>query len=104
MKFNPSLNLCLQMTEMLEYCLPLYSLGNMFAFIFVNQGEVSTIAIFGFLVGLAHAFLPMQMVNEKLFGLRERLPNTKTYEEIRDFLNIVRFCCRTVGIFAFHFS
>ncbi|KAL4446608.1 hypothetical protein ABPG74_005546 [Tetrahymena malaccensis] len=87
-KFYPSLQLCLQITEALEYCLPLYSLSNMMAFIYISGGTVDQISVFGFIIGLLHAFLPMQALNEKLFQTRERVPNECTYEEVRDYFNI----------------
>lgn len=88
-KFNPSLNLCLHMTEMVEYSLPMYSLSNMFAFLYINKGEVNTLSIFGFILGVTHAFLPMQLVNEKIFTLRERLPNMCTYDEVKEYFSLV---------------
>ncbi|EAR89313.2 phage head-tail family protein, putative (macronuclear) [Tetrahymena thermophila SB210] len=87
-KFYPSLQLCLQITESLEYCLPLYSLSNMMAFIYISGGSVDQISVFGFIIGLVHAFLPMQTLNERLFKTRERVPNECTYEEVRDYFNI----------------
>ncbi|KAL4496206.1 hypothetical protein ABPG72_012943 [Tetrahymena utriculariae] len=87
-KFYPSLQLCLQITESLEYCLPLYSLSNMMAFIYISDGSVDQISVFGFIIGLLHAFLPMQALNEKLFKTRERVANGCTYEEVRDYFNI----------------
>lgn len=47
------------MTEMLEYSLPIYSLANMLSFIYITNSEVSTLSIFGFIIGLAHAIFPM---------------------------------------------
>lgn len=74
---------------MLEYSLPLFSLSNMLAFIYISKGEVNSVSIFGFIIGLLHAFLPMQSLNLKLFTLRERNSNICTYNEIKTYLAMV---------------
>lgn len=60
---------------MLELSLPLYSGANMFGFIFLDAGYISSLSIFGFIIGLMHAFLPMQILNERIYKTRDRVPN-----------------------------
>ena len=73
------------MTEMLELILPLFSGSNMFFFYYI-QGVISIYTIIGLVIGILHAFLPMQELNEKIFKLKEPEPNTIKYSDaIRDF-------------------
>lgn len=38
----------------------------------------------GIILGILHAFLPMNDLTEKIFGKIEALPNEETYDEVKD--------------------
>lgn len=58
------------MIELIEYVVPIYAGSNLiFEMIILNIGflEVSAFDYLGLVIGIAHAFLPMGEINEKLF-------------------------------------
>ncbi len=67
-------DLSVEMTEMLEFILPIFSASNFFFFYYI-KGSISFYTIIGFVVGSLHAVLPMQLLNEKCFKLDEPEPN-----------------------------
>lgn len=62
------------MTEMLEFVLPIFSASNIFFFWFIN-GEIPIINLISLGIGVLHAIIPMQLLNEKWFPLPESTPN-----------------------------
>ncbi len=70
------------MTEMLEFILPIFSASNFF-FFYYTKGKSSFFTIIGFGIGLLHAILPMQLLNEKLFKIDDPDPNDATYDEAK---------------------
>ena len=59
-------DLSVEMTEMIEFILPLFAGSNIFFFYYIHN-TVSYYTLAGFIVGLLHAFLPMQDFNEWIF-------------------------------------
>jgi len=66
------------MTEMLELILPIFSASNLFFFYFI-QNDAFVTTVIGLFIGVIHAVMPMQDINEKLFKLIPPTPNEKTY-------------------------
>lgn len=67
-KHNLSEELSIQMTEMLEYTLPLFSIANSFFFYFIEYDlQKRQLSLIGAIIGILHCFLPMQYFNQKIF-------------------------------------
>lgn len=78
---SQSSGLSVEMTEMLEICLPIYSISNLiFASFVLDENGVPAIELFSLIIGIVHAFLPMQKFNEKLFSVKEADPNTESFD------------------------
>lgn len=69
------------MTELIEIILPIFSVANFF-FLYYVQNTFSIVSFVGIMIGVIHAFLPMQMFNEFLFKLKEPKPNEMLYDEV----------------------
>lgn len=68
------------MMEYLEFSLPIYSFANLLFFIYISSSNsVDQLSIFGFIIGVLHAILPMQILNEKLFTLTPEASNKLRY-------------------------
>ncbi|KAL4484377.1 hypothetical protein ABPG74_019554 [Tetrahymena malaccensis] len=80
-KYNMSSELSLEMTEHLEYFLPIQCLSTLIFYQYANGGEFGLSSILGTILGFLHAFLPMQEINERLFQVKDSSPNTIDYEE-----------------------
>ena len=68
----------IEMTEMLEFILPIFSISNLFFFYHI-LGVVSYTSMIGFFIGVIHAILPMQKINIWLFKIAKRVPNDGDY-------------------------
>lgn len=76
-KHNMSSDLSIEMTEMLEFVLIIYCLGNLIFWIFIlgDYNNLSYWAVGGVFLGLIHAMLPMDMINSKICYVKEAPPN-----------------------------
>lgn len=76
---NLSSELAIEMTEMLEFVLIIFALGNYASMIFILEEDKKTnylsLAILGILIGVVHAALPMQWVNERICSTPDNPPN-----------------------------
>ena len=73
-----SAELSIEMTEMLEFVLPIFSASNLFFYWYITD-QTPTIIIISFVIGVLHAALPMQEFNELIFKLDEPEPNNIDY-------------------------
>ena len=68
-------SLSIEMTEMLEYFLPIFSFSNLIFFIIIglDSGSVNIpkLTIASFVLGIVHAFLPMQEFNKWIFNVAD---------------------------------
>ncbi|EAR89312.2 kinase domain protein, putative (macronuclear) [Tetrahymena thermophila SB210] len=81
---GPNINLCKEMIENLEYALPLYCLSNLIFFVYISKSnEYDSLSIFGIFIGVIHAILPMELLNERIYPIESSCSNTKSYEEMR---------------------
>ena len=71
------------MTEMLEYILPIFSASNMFFFWYI-QGTINNFTILGLVIGIVHAFLPMQKLNKKIFTIKDSVPNEVEFNDAKN--------------------
>ncbi|KRX08234.1 hypothetical protein PPERSA_01164 [Pseudocohnilembus persalinus] len=81
-----SAELSIEMTEMIEYVLPIYSISCLIFSALLQDGfkSVSVYIYIGIGVGIIHAYLPMQKWNEYLFKVDEAPPNKQLYQEVSD--------------------
>ncbi|EAS04833.2 kinase domain protein (macronuclear) [Tetrahymena thermophila SB210] len=85
-KFSQSAELSIEMTEMIEYILPIYSLSNaLFLLYIVGIDYVSVVSWISLGIGLIHAALPMQLFNEKMFEIAEAPPNLQDFYQAEQF-------------------
>eukprot|EP01017_Pseudomicrothorax_dubius_P049142 TRINITY_DN9094_c0_g1_i9.p1 TRINITY_DN9094_c0_g1~~TRINITY_DN9094_c0_g1_i9.p1 ORF type:complete len:714 (-),score=160.72 TRINITY_DN9094_c0_g1_i9:100-2241(-) len=80
--------LSMEMTEVLEYILPAFAIGNIvFEQFLLSSGEkgagTDIISWVTFAVGIINAFLPMGWLNEKLFPTGEEQTTNETYNQAR---------------------
>ncbi len=67
-----------QMIEMMELFLPIFSIGNIvFTYLFkdYSKKDISIITWVTLGIGVLHAMLPMDLLNEKLFKVKLAPPN-----------------------------
>eukprot|EP01016_Furgasonia_blochmanni_P004483 TRINITY_DN1173_c0_g1_i2.p1 TRINITY_DN1173_c0_g1~~TRINITY_DN1173_c0_g1_i2.p1 ORF type:complete len:279 (-),score=51.93 TRINITY_DN1173_c0_g1_i2:190-1026(-) len=75
-----SSKLSVEMTELLEWILPLYALGNFFFnFRMLDVQDPKNFIIL--MIGLANAFLPMETINTMLFPPKPKPTQTNTYDQ-----------------------
>ncbi|KAL4435368.1 hypothetical protein ABPG74_022851 [Tetrahymena malaccensis] len=85
-KFSQSAELSIEMTEMIEYILPIYSLSNaLFLIYIVGIDYVSVVSWISLGLGIIHAALPMQEFNEKMFEIAEAPPNLQDFYQAEQF-------------------
>ncbi|KAL4483923.1 hypothetical protein ABPG72_013929 [Tetrahymena utriculariae] len=85
-KFSQSAELSIEMTEMIEYILPIYSLSNaLFLIYIVGVDYVSVVSWISLGLGVIHAALPMQEFNEKWFQIAEAPPNLQDFYQAEQF-------------------
>lgn len=77
-KVSQSAELSLEMTELLEYVLIIYTLSN-FIFSYEITKIVDYLALIGVFIGIANAFLPMQQINLAIFPPRPDSNEPLTY-------------------------
>ena len=75
-KQSLSNNLSIEMTEMIEYFVPIFGASFVY-FIYVLRGKIGVLEVLPLAIGLVHALLPMQELNECLF----RIPDSKANEQ-----------------------
>lgn len=81
-----SAKLPIEMTEMLEFFIIIYCSGNVMFQLFIIEHDLATtiknypIPFIGLLIGVVHAALPMQLLNEKIFKVPENPPNTELWK------------------------
>ncbi|KAL4496207.1 hypothetical protein ABPG72_012944 [Tetrahymena utriculariae] len=81
---GPNINLCKEMIENLELALPLYCLSNLIFFVYISKSnEYDSLSLFGIFIGVLHAILPMDLLNERIYPIESSCSNTKSYEEMR---------------------
>ncbi|EWS72684.1 kinase domain protein (macronuclear) [Tetrahymena thermophila SB210] len=84
-KNNMSAELSIEMTEHLEYFLPIQSISTLIFYQYANGGDWGLSSIIGTAIGLLHAFLPMQLINERFFEINKASANTIDYEEAQKY-------------------
>ncbi|EAS02382.2 phage head-tail family protein, putative (macronuclear) [Tetrahymena thermophila SB210] len=84
-KYNMSSELSLEMTEHLEYFLPIQCLSTLIFYQYANGGEFGLSSILGTVLGFLHAFLPMQEINERFFNVKNPQANTIDYESAQKY-------------------
>ncbi|KAL4489887.1 hypothetical protein ABPG72_010786 [Tetrahymena utriculariae] len=84
-KYNMSSELSLEMTEHLEYFLPIQCLSTLIFYQYANGGDFGLSSILGTVLGFLHAFLPMQEINERFFQVKNSSPNTIDYENAQKY-------------------
>ncbi|KAL4484378.1 hypothetical protein ABPG74_019555 [Tetrahymena malaccensis] len=84
-KYNMSAELSIEMTEHLEYFLPIQSISTLIFYQYANGGDWGLSSIIGTAIGLLHAFLPMQLINERFFEINKSQANTIDYEEAQKY-------------------
>ncbi|KAL4489888.1 hypothetical protein ABPG72_010787 [Tetrahymena utriculariae] len=84
-KNNMSAELSIEMTEHLEYFLPIQSISALIFYQYANGGDWGLSSIIGTAIGLLHAFLPMQLINERFFEINKAQANTIDYEEAQKY-------------------
>ena len=80
-KQSLSNNLSIEMTEMLEYFMPLFGAAIMY-FMWSLRGSITGLETSAFVIGIVHALLPMQELNECLFVVEEGQANAQRYEDV----------------------
>ncbi|KRX03774.1 hypothetical protein PPERSA_04282 [Pseudocohnilembus persalinus] len=85
-KDNLSVELAVEMAEMLEYSFIFYTVGNLLTNISILKTEdfdnlITYIGSLSFIIAVAHVILPMQKLNNWLFKFPENPPNEQNYED-----------------------
>ncbi|CAD8115595.1 unnamed protein product [Paramecium primaurelia] len=82
-KQSLSFNLSIEMTEVLEYMIPIYCFSNFwFQYTFTKGKDVSSFAIIGVVVGIVNAVLPCYELNQALFIIEDYEQITRPYKKI----------------------
>lgn len=90
MKYNIGEELSIEMTEMLEYMLPIYCASNIF-WEYLFSDYLSAPALTGLVIGIVNAMLPMEYINRLLFPSKEKLNIVKPLREVEDSFLTVYF-------------
>ncbi|EGR30034.1 phage head-tail family protein, putative, partial [Ichthyophthirius multifiliis] len=90
-KYNMSITLSIEMTEHLEYFLSIYSVSTLIFYYYINGESWSQVSIIGAVIGIAHAWLPMQLINQKIFKVNAAEPNIIDYQEAQKYF-ITDYC------------
>mmetsp|Transcript_4056 Transcript_4056/g.359 ORF Transcript_4056/g.359 Transcript_4056/m.359 type:complete len:159 (-) Transcript_4056:45-521(-) len=80
-KYTISTSLCIEMTEMIEYILPIFAASNWVFYSYVTEEFAPVTCVIGLIISLLNAFLPMELINTKLFKIKEAELENKSYEE-----------------------
>lgn len=90
--YNLDYHLSLEMIEMIEYSVVIFAvlfliiqLGS-FIDDFCLSGEVHILSFFAALLGILNALIPMELVNKKIFKLKEAPPHAEKYDEADKFI------------------
>ncbi|CAD8107052.1 unnamed protein product [Paramecium sonneborni] len=76
-------NLSIEMTEILEYMIPIYCFSNFwFQYTFTKGKDVSSFAIIGVVIGIVNAVLPCYELNQALFIIEDYEQVTIPYKKI----------------------
>lgn len=81
-----SSKLPIEMIEMLEFFIIIYCAGNVIFQVFIIELDVGTVVknypipFIGLVIGLLHAALPMQLLNEKFFKVQDNPPNIEEWK------------------------
>lgn len=86
-RYSMSNLISLEMIELLEFILPIYSLSNLvYEYILAKDSTITIFSILGIVIGILNIFLPMEYINEKLFFVRPCPQIKETYKQ-----NILNF-------------
>ncbi|CAK88674.1 unnamed protein product (macronuclear) [Paramecium tetraurelia] len=87
-KQSLSFNLSIEMTEVLEYMIPIYCFSNFwFQYTFTKGKDVSSFAIIGVVIGIVNAVLPCYELNQALFIIEDYEQVTRPYKKIEKSLD-----------------
>ncbi|KAM3147700.1 hypothetical protein pb186bvf_000028 [Paramecium bursaria] len=77
-RHNISSEFCIQMVEQLEYSLPIYCCSNLYWYYEFNN-KINYYAIAGIILGILHAIIPMQKVNDYIFPFQPKEREIKSF-------------------------
>lgn len=79
-KFTLSTSLCVEMTELIEYVLPIFAASNWLFFYYVTGEQGPVTCVIGVAISCLNFILPMQKINESIFQIEDAQPLKETYE------------------------